>query len=167
MNGAGRLGAGFRRVSLGSTKSVGGLIGFLSGTREPCLALLVSAAVLGYAPFARADDEIQVYNAEIVEEGQWSAQHHFNYAIQGRTQPDFPGGIVPNHTLNATPEFAYGVTNWFEFGFYVPWAVDKDGYESDGAKLRTLFVTPDAKNREFFYGINFEYDYFMPKFSET
>src|SRR5205807_2369218 len=31
----------------------------------------------------------------------------------------------------------------------------------------TLFAVPDAKNREFFYGVNFEYDYLMPKFSET
>jgi opacity protein-like surface antigen len=131
------------------------------------LALLVPAAVLACSPLARADDEIQVYNGEIVEEGQWSAQHHFNYAIQGRTEPDFPGGLVPNHTLNATPEFAYGVTNWFEFGFYVPWAIDNSGYHSDGAKVRTLFVTPDAKSREFFYGINFEFDYFTPLFSQS
>jgi opacity protein-like surface antigen len=128
---------------------------------------LVAAIFTGFGGPARADDEIQVYNAEIADEGEWTFQHHFNYAIQGRTDPDFPGGLVPNHTLNATPEFAYGVTPWFEFGFYVPWAIDKNGYESDGAKLRTLFVTPDAKNREFFYGINFEYDYFMPKFEQT
>ena len=116
---------------------------------------------------ARADDEIQVYTGEITEVGKWTAQHHFNYAIQGRTEPDFPGGLVPNHTLNATPEFAYGVTPWFEAGFYVPWAIDKDGYHSNAAKLRTLFVTPDAGKREFFYGVNFEYDYLMPKFADT
>jgi opacity protein-like surface antigen len=116
---------------------------------------------------ACADDEIQVYNGEIAEEGQWTAQHHLNYAFQGRTQPDFPGGLTPNHTLNGTPEFAYGVKPWFEFGFYVPWAIDHDGYHSNAAKLRTLFATPDADKREFFYGINFEYDYLMPKFSET
>ena len=120
-----------------------------------------------WAGSAHADDEIQVYNAEITEVGKWTAQHHFNYTIQGRTEPDFPGGLVPNHTLNATPEFAYGVTPWFEAGFYVPWAIDKDGYHSNAAKLRTLFVTPDAGKREFFYGINFEYDYLMPKFSDT
>ena len=35
--------------------------------------------------------------------------------------------MIPNHALNATQEWAYGVTNWFEAGFYVPWAIDKDG----------------------------------------
>ena len=116
---------------------------------------------------ARADDEIQVYNGEIAEVGQWTAQHHFNYAIQGRKEPEFPGGLIPNHTLNATPEYAYGVTDWFEAGFYVPWAIDKDGYHSNAMKLRTLFVTPDAAKREFFYGLNIEYDYLMPKFADT
>ena len=30
-----------------------------------------------------------------------------------------------------------------------------------------MFVTPDAGKREFFYGVNFEYDYLMPKFADT
>src|SRR6476620_7167796 len=124
---------------------------------------LLMAGVAG----ARADDDIQVYNAEIAEVGKWTGQHHFNYALVGRKQPDFPGGLVPNHTLNATPEFAYGVTDWFEAGFYVPWAIDKDGYHSNAMKLRTWFVTPDAAKRDFFYGLNIEYQYLMPKFSET
>jgi opacity protein-like surface antigen len=116
---------------------------------------------------AWSDDEIQVYTGEIADVGKWTAQHHFNYAIVGRKDAEFPGGLIPNHTLNATPEFAYGVTEWFEAGFYVPWAIDKDGYHSNAMKLRTLFVTPNAEKREFFYGLNLEYDYLMPKFSQT
>jgi opacity protein-like surface antigen len=130
----------------------------------PVLACLFAAS----APSARADDEIQVYTGEIVEVGKWTAQHHLNYAIQGRKEPDFPGGLIPNRTLNGTSEFAYGMTNWFEAGFYVPWAIDKDGhYFSNAMKLRALFVTPDAAKRDFFYGINFEFDYLMPKFADT
>jgi hypothetical protein len=115
------------------------------------------AAALGLSGAARADDEIQVYTGEIVDVGKWSAQHHLNYAIQGRKVPDFPGGLIPNRTLNGTGEYAYGVTNWFEFGFYTPYAIDKDGFNSNAGKLRTLFVTPDAGKREFFYGLNIEY----------
>ena len=33
--------------------------------------------------------------------------------------------------------------------------------------MRTLFVTPDAEKKSFFYGINFEYDYTTPPFSQT
>jgi hypothetical protein len=132
-------------------------------------ALVGGVAVLSFAPqSARAVDEIQVYNAEIAEVGQWTIQHHFNYTFDGRKEPDFPGGLVPNHALNATPEFAYGVTKWFEFGFYIPWAVDGEGrFLSNAAKVRTLFVTPDAEKKNFFYGINFEYDYTTPPFSQT
>jgi opacity protein-like surface antigen len=137
--------------------------GCARGVIWPALACLVVASTHA----ARADDEIQVYNGEIVEVGKWTAQHHFNYAIKGRKEPEFPGGLIPNRTLNGTPEFAYGVTPWFEAGFYVPWAIDKDGYHSNAMKLRTLFVTPDAAKREFFYGLNIEYQYLMPKFAET
>jgi hypothetical protein len=38
---------------------------------------------------AWATDEIQVYNADIAEVGQWTVQRH---ALEGRTQPEFPGG---------------------------------------------------------------------------
>src|ERR1700742_658966 len=74
-----------------------------------------AAIALASTLSAHADDEIQVYNGEIVDVGKWTAQHHLNYAINGRKDPDFPGGLIPNHTLNGTGEYAYGVTNWFEF----------------------------------------------------
>jgi hypothetical protein len=128
---------------------------------------LCAAALLAPGP-ARAVDEIQVYNAEIAEVGQFTIQHHFNYAFIGRKEPDFPGGLVPNHALNATPEFAWGITEWFELGLYVPWAVNaQDQFLSNAAKLRTLFVMPDAEKRSFFLGLNFEYDYTTPPFSQT
>jgi hypothetical protein len=130
---------------------------------------LCAASAIAFAVRpARAVDEIQLYNAEIAEVGQFTVQHHFNYAFIGRREPDFPGGLVPNHALNATPEFAWGITRWFELGLYIPWAIDGDGrFLSNAAKLRTLFVTPDAAKRSFFYGLNFEYDYTTPPFSQT
>ena len=72
-------------------------------------------------------DEIQVYNAEIAEVGQWTYEQHLNYAAIGQTQPEFPGGFTSNHSLQGTPEFAYGVTNWWEAGFYLPFAVNGAG----------------------------------------
>jgi hypothetical protein len=130
---------------------------------------LGTLATLALAPRqAYAVDEIQLYNAEIAEVGQWTIQHHFNYAFSGRKEPDFPGGLVSNHALNGTPEFAYGVTDWFELGWYVPWAVDENRrFLSNGVKFRTLFVTPNADKKSFFYGLNFEYDLTTPPFSQT
>jgi hypothetical protein len=113
-------------------------------------------------------DEVQVYNAEIAKVGQWTLQFHFNYAIKGLNEPDFDGGIIPNHALNGTPELAYGITEWWEIGFYAPYAVDQAGeFSSNAGKIRSLFVTPNAAKREFFYGTNFEVSYATPRFSET
>ena len=54
-------------------------------------AVLLAASTIS----ARAVDEIQVYNADIVKVGQWTFQLHNNYAFIGRKEPDFPGGLIP------------------------------------------------------------------------
>ena len=112
-------------------------------------------------------DEIQVYNAEIADIGQWTIQQHLNYAFVGQSQPEVPGGFASNHALQGTPELAYGITKWWEIGFYLPFAINGDGVLSDGAKIRNLFVVPNAAKRSFFYGVNFELGYETPKFSAT
>jgi hypothetical protein len=94
-------------------------------------------------------------------------QQHLNYAIKGRTDPDFDGGVIPNRALNGTPELAYGITEWWEIGLYAPFAVDQGQFLSNAGKIRNLFVTPNAAKREFFYGVNFEISYATPRFSET
>ena len=38
---------------------------------------------------------------------------------------------------------------------------------SNGAKIRNLFVSPHAAERNFFYGVNFEFSYETPSFSQT
>jgi hypothetical protein len=127
-------------------------------------AVLLAASTVS----ARAVDEIQVYNAEIAKVGQWTFQLHNNYAFMGRKEPDFPGGLIPNHALQGTGEWAWGITDWWEMGFYTPYAVDQELTPySNAAKIRQLFVIPNAAEREFFYGVNFEFSYAMPQFSET
>jgi hypothetical protein len=115
---------------------------------------------------ARAIDEIQVYDAGINDPGEWSLQLHANYAVDGRKQADFPGGIVPHHALQGTPELAYGVTDWWELGLYWPYAFTNTGqYKEGGAKLRTLFVVPHAKEGGWLLGVNFELGYDNPAFA--
>ena len=134
-----------------------------------CVVALVAAFVSPPALAAdQVHDEIQVYNAEIAEVGQWTYQQHLNYAPIGQTQPEVPGGFSSNRSLQGTPEFAYGITDWWEGGFYLPFAVTGSGQLlSDGAKIRSLFVVPDAAKRSFFYGINFELGYKMPRFASN
>ena len=126
----------------------------MSHTRATLLAMCV-----GLWPIAaHAVDEIQVYNGEIAQPGKFTLQQHLNYAINGRKEPEFPGGLVPHHALNGTPELAYGVTNWYEVGLYAPFAINSDSqFLSNGFKVRHLFVVPNADQRNFFYGVNFEF----------
>jgi hypothetical protein len=125
--------------------------------------LLLAGALLFAAcgPVLAQTDEIQVYDATIAAPGVLNLTLHNNYTPSGRTLPDFPGGIVPEHSLNGVPEWAYGVTDWMEAGLYLPlYSVTGDGaVRSNGFKLRALFVRPNAAEQPFFYGINFEFSY--------
>jgi hypothetical protein len=129
--------------------------------------ILVAPLWLLAAQAARATDEIQVYNAAIAEVGQFTIQQHLNYIPLGLKDPPFPGGLVSNHSLNGTPEFAYGVTDWWEVGLYLPFSIQDQKFYSDAFKLRTLFVSPHADRREYFYGINFEFSNETPPFAQT
>ena len=103
-------------------------------------------------------DEIQVYNAEIAAPGELTLTVHDNYTPEGLQEPAFPGAFAPNHVLNGVPEFGYGAEPWLELGMYLPVysALPGGHYYVESAKLRALFVVPDAHKRSFFYGMNFE-----------
>lgn len=129
-------------------------------------ALLWSAVLI--VPSLAQTDEIQVYTGEIARPGQFTLTWHNNFTPDGRTIPDFPGGIVPDQALNGVPEWAYGVNDWLELGTYVPvYTLTRDGVlEFDSVKLRALFVAPDAQGRTFFYGMNFELSYNEPHWEQ-
>jgi hypothetical protein len=105
-------------------------------------------------------DEIQVYDAEIADQGVFNLMLHTNYTPIGRKTPDFPGAIIPNHSVNGALEWAYGVADWFEQGLYLPvesaYSQGRGG-SINGFKIRELFVRPHAEDHKFFYGVNFEF----------
>ena len=127
--------------------------------RASLLGLVVLLAACGTA--LAQTDEIQVYDASIAAPGVLNLTIHDNYTPSGGTVPAFPGAIVPQHSLNGVPEWAYGVTEWMEAGLYLPlYSINNGGAATfNGFKLRTLFVVPQADQRSFFYGINFEFSY--------
>jgi len=104
-------------------------------------------------------DEIQVYDGGLAAKGKFNLTWHHNFTPSGLTAPAFPGALVADKSFNGVTEWAYGVTNWFEGGLYLPlYSIGKDqGAEIDGAKLRALFAVPNADDRRFFYGVNFEF----------
>lgn len=132
------------------------------------LRLLAAGALMaGAMSPAHAIDEIQVYNAGIAAPGQFTVQQHLNYIGKGLREPPFEGAFASHGSLNGTPEFAYGVNEWLELGLYLPFAVQDRQLLSDAFKLRALFVAPNAEQRNFFYGVNFEISHSTPKFSQT
>lgn len=119
-------------------------------------AVCISSA---HSAFAQTD-EIQVYTGEIVAPGTFGLTLHNNYVADGRKGSDFAGGVVPHHSWNGVPEFAYGVTEWLEVGTYLPvYTISAGKAQIDSVKLRALFVAPHNEDRSFFYGVNFEFSF--------
>lgn len=120
----------------------------------------LALAVIPGACLAQAD-EIQVYDGGLAPPGVFNLTLHNNYTPSGIKQPAFPGAVTSHHAWVGVAEWAYGVTDWFEAGLYLPlYSVDEDlGATINGFKLRTLFAVPNADDRTFFYGVNIEYSY--------
>src|ERR1019366_5451226 len=89
-------------------------------------------------------DEIQVYDANIAEKGKFNLMVHDNFTPDGRKTPAFPGAVISDHALVGVAEWAYGVTDWFEQGLYLPLYSHSTnlGATYNGFKLRWLFVKP-------------------------
>ncbi len=123
-------------------------------------ALLLIATAWAQAADAQTD-EIQVYDAQIAAPGTFNLTLHDNYTPEGHADSAYPGAIVTSHTLNGVPEWAYGVTPWFEAGLYLPLysIAGNRAVTFNGFKLRALFVEPDAADKRFVYGVNFEFSY--------
>jgi hypothetical protein len=104
-------------------------------------------------------DEIQVYDGGLAAPGVFNLTWHNNFTPSGLSTPAFGGAVVADRSWNGVPEWAYGVTPWFEAGLYMPlYSRDKHtGWGLDGFKLRLLFAVPNADERTFFYGSNFEF----------
>jgi hypothetical protein len=106
-------------------------------------------------------DEIQVYTGDIEAPGVAGLTWHNNYTVNGLKAPDFSGGLIDNHAYSSVSEWAYGVTDWFEAGLYLPLYANSEGqgWTYNGFKLRALFVQPDNAEKDFYYGVNFEFSW--------
>ncbi len=133
------------------------------------LARLATVVLAGLAAWPVAGsaqtDEIQVYTGELVAPGEFTLTLHNNYTFQGARTADLPGGVVPNHSLNGVPEFAYGLNDCVELGayFFVYSRTNDAHYLAESAKLRVTFAVPHAEKRSFFYGVNFELSHNAPR----
>ncbi|MBI3401596.1 MAG: hypothetical protein HY048_09270 [Acidobacteria bacterium] len=120
-------------------------------------------------PVRAQTDEIQVYDGGLAAPGIFNLTWHNNFTPKGVDASAFPGAVVADKSFNGVTEWAYGVTEWFEAGLYLPlYTHDKnEGWGIDGTKLRLLFAVPKADDRRFFYGANFEFSYNAARWDET
>jgi len=90
--------------------------------------IVAAAATLLLCATSRAHgqtDEIQVYDGGLAEPGVLNLTLHNNYTPRGIETAAFPGAVVADRSWNGVPEWAYGVTRWFEAGI-------RTGREPDG-----------------------------------
>jgi hypothetical protein len=123
------------------------------------LTLALGLSALGYPTVAGAGDlfEIQVYEAEVNDPGQFALEVHTNYTVRGRTLPEYAGEQSPHHVGRLTLEPALGITEYLELGAYLQNMVNADGhYDFAGWKLRTKWVVPGRYTGKFFFGMNVE-----------
>src|SRR5689334_5855499 len=124
-------------------------------------AIVASLFLLPATSAFAVTDEIQVYTGEIMPVGEVGLTWHNNYTLDGLKAPDFPGGLVDNHAYSSVTEWALGVTPWFEAGVYLPLFshTGNQDWTYNGFKLRALFVQPDNQDKDFYYGVNFEFSW--------
>ena len=125
-------------------------------------SLVIVAAALALPRAAAAQtDEIQVYDGGLADPGVFNLTWHNNYIADGLQGAPYPGGLAADKSFNGVTEWAYGVTDWFEAGLYLPLYSHDDslGWGFNGGKLRLLFASPHADDRRFFYGSNFEFSF--------
>ena len=128
------------------------------------IAAAMLACACRSAP-AALPDEIQVYTSDINRRGELGLELHVNTTPSGRSTPEFPGEIVPDHGWRVTPEFSYGVTPALEAGLYLPFAHGvggRDRFAGPKVRMKWMPLRVDEQGNGAFAGLNFEYAWVSP-----
>jgi hypothetical protein len=147
------------------------LAAHLSRRAASWLRLVVGAVAALLSSQALAiSDEIQVYTDDISKPGEKGVELHVNTTPKGRSMPAYPGDVPPYHSIRFTPEFSFGATREFDWGFYLPSVLDSDGhFHAGGGKLRFkwLPLQPDETAGGWYAGGNLELSRLTKAYSES
>ncbi len=104
-------------------------------------------------------DEIQVYDGEINQPGEFGLELHLNATPNGSKTENFNRERVSDRGVRLTPEFAYGLTKTLELGFYLPMIYTPQyGYEVAGYKPRIKWMPLQSDDHSpLSLGVNVEY----------
>ena len=120
----------------------------------------IVAGVIALVPLvchAALQDEIQVYDDEINERGEYSLEVHFNTTPNGIKTPSYPGEVMNAGNTRLTPEFAYGLGHGLEAGLYLNTVFNNGNWDYAGYKARLKWLPILEKDgHDFFAGVNFE-----------
>jgi hypothetical protein len=133
------------------------------------LRAAVFSVVLLTSAHAELQDEIQVYVDDINDPGKFNLELHVNHTGQGRSVPDYPDEVTPDHGTRITAEFSYGISKTLEAGLYIPTNIESGGTLAvAGAKLRLkwLPIQPDTHGG-WFAGENIELSRLQQRFSQS
>ncbi|MBS0583617.1 MAG: hypothetical protein JSS42_11010 [Proteobacteria bacterium] len=128
----------------------------LRAARRAASILLALAAANAHADLT---DEIQVYDDSINRKGQLGLELHLNTTLDGRSEPDWPREIPPNHGVRATMEWSYGLTDSLEAGLYLPFLRDSSGttyFAGPRVRLKWMAFKPAEGEAGLFGGLNVE-----------
>jgi len=138
---------------------------------QSCGRLVLAAGLMFVCASARAVliDEIQVYTDDLRDPGEFGLELHLNTTPSGRSVPDYPGEITPQHGVRLTPEFSYGVAPSVELGFYLP--TDRNpgaGPYLAGVKPRVKWLPLHPAHNEagWFAGANLELSAVAQRFEQ-
>ena len=129
---------------------------FFSIGRCTAAAVLALVALSAHADLT---DEIQVYDDSINKKGQLGLEVHLNSTLDGRSEPDWPREIPPNHGIRATMEWSYGLTDSLEAGLYLPFLRDSSGttyFAGPRVRMKWIAFKPAEGGAGMFAGLNVE-----------
>ncbi|SNX29293.1 hypothetical protein SAMN06295945_1662 [Polynucleobacter meluiroseus] len=143
----------------------------------PCLKKhLLSLVICGMliallAPMtahAVLQDEIQVYDDEINAKGEQSLELHVNTTPRGVQTPSYPGEMMTNNATRITPEYAYGLGDKLEAGFYINSVVSNNNWNYAGAKVRLKYLPFNEEEGDYFFGgLNVELSNTLPQYEQS
>jgi len=115
-------------------------------------------AILVPLPGLAADRfEIQVYDTDVGEPGQFGLELHSNYTLAGKRKGEYAGQIAQHGAGHLTFEPAIGLTDFLELGGYIQFLAAPDvGATFAGVKGRLKFVVPERLHLPLHLGLNIE-----------
>ena len=127
-----------------------------------CLLTLTSVS------HAVLQDEIQVYDDEINDKGEYSLELHVNTTPNGIKTPSYRGEVMNAGNTRLTPELAYGLGHGLEAGLYLNTVFNGGNWEYAGYKARLKWLPILEKDGyDFFAGVNFEVGNVMYQYEQS